>query len=478
MIRADAFQASVANKVITIPGIRLSFLDKGLFHCSGHGRIGGPLDFSVRGTIPAEVIQIYTDEYKDITGNILLTGFIQGTFADPVVRGSITLENIGATITGLMQTFHDVNGTVAVSSQAVSTDKIQGMLDQGEFRVSGKMALKKLKPDYLEARFLTTALPVVVPDSMEFLLNTDISVKGTSEKSVVEGSLTILEGRYFKNADITLIGSMGLIESMGKKNRMVSPVKKEIRLPFLAEPELKLKIKTRVPLDIDNNIAVMTLRPDLTIYGTLNNPLISGRADVPSGVIIYQNKDFLITKGVVDFINPYKIEPAIDINGQMDIRKWTIYLKVSGKPDNLNFRLTSDPQEEHWDILSLVAFGKTTVELSGNAGGTAGVSPRQRIADMVAKSLQENIRSETSFDSIEMKYTEGTASGSSGDIKLTVGKELAERLSIKYGVETQNGVTVQSAETEYKFLESILMKAFHDTEGDFGGELVFRLEFR
>jgi len=51
-------------------------------------------------------------------------------------------------------------------------------------------------------------------------------------------------------------------------------------------------------------------------------------------------------------------------------------------------------------------------------------------------------------------------------------------MTVKYGLETKNGTTVQQAITEYKFFENLLMKAFQDTEGDFGGELVFRLEFR
>jgi len=36
----------------------------------------------------------------------------------------------------------------------------------------------------------------------------------------------------------------------------------------------------------------------------------------------------------------------------------------------------------------------------------------------------------------------------------------------------------QRAIAEYKLLENILMSGFQDSEGMFGGELFFRLEFR
>lgn len=154
-----------------------------------------------------------------------------------------------------------------------------------------------------------------------------------------------------------------------------------------------------------------------------------------------------------------------------------IFLEVSGTPENLEFELTSDPYEGHWNIVSLLVFGKTTEELAEGGGGST-VSTKQIFADLLAKSLQENIKDATGVDSLEVIYSQGIEEGESDDIKVTMGKELSDRMTVKYGVETKDGAAVQSAITEYKFLENLLMNTFQDTEGDFGGELVFRLEFR
>ena len=37
---------------------------------------------------------------------------------------------------------------------------------------------------------------------------------------------------------------------------------------------------------------------------------------------------------------------------------------------------------------------------------------------------------------------------------------------------------IQRAIAEYKFLEHILLSGFQDSQGVFGGEMLFRLEFR
>jgi translocation and assembly module TamB len=76
-----------------------------------------------------------------------------------------------------------------------------------------------------------------------------------------------------------------------------------------------------------------------------------------------------------------------------------------------------------------------------------------------------------------VSYSEASET-ETAEVDVTVGKELSERLALKYGVETKDGITVQKATAEYRFIENLLIRSYQDTAGDYGGELVFRLEFR
>jgi len=130
-------------------------------------------------------------------------------------------------------------------------------------------------------------------------------------------------------------------------------------------------------------MALLAVKPDLRIYGSVNRPLISGRAEVESGTVYFQKKEFNVKRGVFDFINPYKIEPAIDVQSEVVIREWTVFLNVSGTPDNLKFNFSSNPSETEEDILSLLITGKTTRELIAGEGGSS-LSPRQMLGDILA----------------------------------------------------------------------------------------------
>ncbi|MDD4073544.1 MAG: translocation/assembly module TamB domain-containing protein, partial [Desulfobacterales bacterium] len=63
-------------------------------------------------------------------------------------------------------------------------------------------------------------------------------------------------------------------------------------------------------------------------------------------------------------------------------------------------------------------------------------------------------------------------------IKVTVGKALSERMTVKYETESKSGEMLQRAIAEYKLMENILLSGFQDSKGFFGGEFKFRLEFR
>jgi autotransporter translocation and assembly factor TamB len=228
---------------------------------------------------------------------------------------------------------------------------------------------------------------------------------------------------------------------------------------------------------VDNNLALLSIRPQLTLTGTADNPLLNGRAEVTEGTVTYRNTEFEVIKGVVDFVNPYRIEPEVDIKAEAEIRKWSITLSVTGGPENLNFQLSSNPPEQDADIVSLLAMGKTTRELADGSGG--GASTEEMLANLVADELSKKIKQGTGLDIVEVEYrNNGAEAEDAEEVRVTVGKELSRRLTVKYGVERKSGEMVQQSTGIYKLLENLSLNAFQDTEGDFGGEMRYRLEFR
>jgi len=280
----------------------------------------------------------------------------------------------------------------------------------------------------------------------------------------------MLEGTYYKDVRLNLLSAIS-------QPRRAEPVGSAVELPpGLAAVGLNVGFSHRYPLLVDNNLARLQVAPDLKLIGTLGRPLISGRAHVTEGKVIFRGKTFAVKRGVVDFINPYKIEPALDIVAGAQIRQWLVSLNLSGTPDRLLFELSSDPPESESDILSLILLGRTGSELAGGQGG-GGQTTRQMLASLLATAWGEDVKKTTGVDILEVETGSGDAEDSADTIQLTVGKRLSRRLTIKYEVESGSEESVQRAISEYRFLDHLLASGFQDSLGGYGGELLFRIEF-
>jgi translocation and assembly module TamB len=470
-IRSRNLRASFKDEEFSIPGLRLLVLKEGLVDLKGRGRFNGPLAFEAVGRIPAQTLSVFLAGLPDLDGDLSLQASINGTWSHPDMQAEIGIEQVSFTVPTLLQKLHAVNGKIRIAPQTAVIDKIGGQLDAGRFEVAGTVGLKGFRPAEVQLALNVDALPVQIPDTLNALLKAELQINGTPEKSMVQGELVILEGTYYRDV------SLSIFRVVGEKRREEAPLPKEINVPFLKNMNLDISLNRRNPFLVDNNLAHLEISPDLRLSGTLTNPIITGRASTDSGTVVYRNKRFVVKRGIIDFSNPYKTEPMLDIESEVQIRKWMVYLAISGPPDGLSFRLTSDPPEEDGDILSLLLVGRTTKELIEAEGGT-NQSPAQMLAGLISTTFGEDIKKTTGLDILEVETQGQEEEQVSDTTRVTIGKQLSRRMTVKYAVESKDGEMTQRAIAEYKLLGNILLSGFEDTRGMFGGELLFRLEFR
>lgn len=476
LISVRDFSVFLENNEIRIPKSRIDLLQDGYLDIRGTGGLYSPVDLVLEGSVPARIAGEIFEEIESSTGKIDLSARMEGTVKQPVFSADIAFHDLGAAFASTVQRLDSINGKISLADNKLIVSGINGRLDNGRFSLEGTVDLENHAPVRANFNINARALPVELAGTLELLVNSDLKFSGTPERSALTGDLVVLEGRYFRDVNMSLIQTAGEI---GKRRRQTE-ARAEMTypdIPFLRSLALDVAIGSRNPFMVDNNLALLSVRPQLTLTGTADNPLLNGRAEVTEGTVTYRNTEFEVQKGVVDFVNPYRIEPEVDIRAISGIRQWTITLSVTGTPENLNFQLTSTPYEEDADILSLLTMGKTTRELTGGSGG--GAAPEEMLANLLADQLGKQIKSGTGLDIVEVEYRRnGSESTDDDGVRVTVGKELSRRLTVKYGVERKSGEMVQQSTGIYKLLENLSINAFQDTGGEFGGEMRYRLEFR
>jgi autotransporter translocation and assembly factor TamB len=449
----------------------MALLDSGRLRLEGNARLGGRLDMTVDGRIPLSAARGFGDQWAGSTGTVALAGEVHGRADAPLIDARIELENIGMPVPGLVQQLHNLNGRIHLTADTIRIEALRGQLGPGSFSVDGTLGHEQFTLRRMNLAIDARSLQLDVPDTLTVILNGDVSITGRDRSAHARGEIVLLGGVYYKDVNINLL------QMAATRQRAVAPATRPPSVPFFDTISLDIAVGHREPFMVQNNLAQLEISPDLKIGGRLAHPIVSGRAQVKTGTVTFQKKTFDVKKGVIDFVNPYRTEAEIDIESQTQIRSWKINLALKGTPDNLDITLSSTPEETDANILSLILFGRTAQELTAGEGG-AQRTTGQIMAEMIAETLGDDIRRATGVDILQMETNGSDDSQDSEGVKVTVGKHLSDRMTVKYAVETKDGEITQRAITEYKLLEHILVSGFQDTKGIYGSELVFRIEFR
>ncbi|OQY52889.1 MAG: hypothetical protein B6230_01790 [Desulfobacteraceae bacterium 4572_89] len=412
--------------------------------------------------LPEEIIH----GLKQATGELSCSADIKGSLEKPDFNAVVTLTDLGYPIPQAGTSISNLNGRIKVSKDMLKIENIAADIDSGSLGIDGEIGLRDFKPKKASLKFTGNNIALELPDTAKIEFNYDLNFSGTREKSDLSGTFILDKGEYYKDFTFDLAEAMG-----GKKRETSTPKdKNNTPAPLIENTSLNIDVDYKDPFIVDNNLAFILIEPNINIIGTAANPIITGRTKIVEGTIIYLKKEFEIEKGIIDFSNPYKIDPDIDLAAKIQVRDWTINLEVSGKTENLKFRLFSQPEETHKDILSLLIAGKTTKELGKGQGGSYTSILTDKASDIIGETVEES----TPLDSFKVGYDD---SGSEG-VNVTLGKKLSKRLEVLYSMETIDKETVHKNAAEYKILENIMLKAFNDSKGDFGTEVTFKLEFR
>ncbi len=459
------------NKNLTISPMELTLLKEGRLKIHGRGRFEGPVDFQIAGRIPVAVAKPWAKGVSQLKGSLELDARVTGALSRPALNASVKLKQVGLTLNALSQKIHKINGRIDITPQSVSLKHLDGYLDSGKINIQGRLGLDRFKPTTFDFELKAEALPLNVPETLDLTLNVGLDLTGSIDKIVLAGEIVLLEGLYYKDVNLGLLPN-------AERPRLPPPPKAQKDLhPLMKNLSLDVWVKRREPFRVDNNLAELEISPDLHIIGTAAEPKVQGRAEVDSGTVSYSQRTFEVTRGIVDFVNPYEIEPNLDIKSEISIRKWRVYLGISGTPENLKFELNSNPSESDGDILSLMLFGQTSTELAqGEGAGSA--SAGEMLGLLISPTIERDLKKATGLDILKAETVTDTDGDGQDRVRVTFGKNLTERLQMKYLTESKEGEQINTTVAEYKFLQNVLVSGYNDSAGKFGGALRYRLEFR
>jgi translocation and assembly module TamB len=351
---------------------------------SGARTAAGQLDLSATGTLDLRLLSGLVAGVKRPHGQLGIEAHVSGTLADPVLVGGGRLQDAGVELKGASTTISEVRGALAFSQNRVLFEDLSAAVNGGRASLRGEVELASLVPVRHRIEAVLDEVPVAVPAHLPATLSGRVEAIGTPDATTVTGRLHVVRARYTANVDL----ERSMLELRRRPALPPRPYDK-------AGEWLRFDVQLAVDGDarIENDLVRGAVTGELTVTGTLAAPGLVGTLAMAGGSRAqFRGNEFALTHAVLDFTDRNKVEIALDVHGESQVRDYQIFMHAFGPLADPQLTLTSTPPLAKPDIITLLSLGFTRRDATAGGGVSSVATAAAAQALFSASGLDEQVR--------------------------------------------------------------------------------------
>jgi translocation and assembly module TamB len=274
---------------------------------------------------------------------------------------------------------------------------------------------------------------ILYQDQIRVLLDSNLNLSGNTQASNLTGRVLVNRLSFTPNFDLTSLAQL----EFGPES-MPSP-------GFTQNLKLNITVQTSNQLNVMSNQVSLQGGANLQVIGTAQNPVITGRTDFTSGDIFLMGQRYQIQRGVVQFSNPNRTEPVVNVVLTTTIDQYNLTLTFTGPLDKIQTSYISSPPLSTADIVNLIARGQTPEQ----AANSPNLSATSLLAKGAASEVSGGIQKLAGLSSFSIDPTLGGSVTNPG-ARIALQKRVTANLLMTFAfdvTDTQNEVI----QGEYRF---------------------------
>jgi translocation and assembly module TamB len=217
----------------------------------------------------------------------------------------------------------------------------------------------------------------------------------------------------------------------------------------------------------------------LRVRGTAEHPILLGHIHVLSGELYFHDSRYKVARGDLNFANPFRLDPVINVEATTTIQQYEITLNFNGQASKMSLSYRSDPPLPANDIITLLAMGQTSSEAGLRTGSTSqtGMGASALLSEAISSQLGGRV--ERLFGITRFRVDPGLAgvgtssSGQNAAARVTVEQQVTPNLTVTY-VSNVSSTQQQVIQVEYNVTRNISVVALRDQNGTFGIDIKFK----
>lgn len=343
--------------------------------------------------------------YASMTGRLDVSGAVTGTAGRPLLSGSATLRD--ASVESPLETvpLENLTADVALDRDTLTLSKVHGDLGHGTVSGGGSIhiipavGLLNVAGLQFTSRLHLRGAEIDVPDWTQGALTGDMQITKSGTTPYATGDVTLDDGTIPFAAIYRLASGYGsgpAPESgpvpgvpelqpghfivyggpvFGESGPFLiggSPGEKHTQTgPKLPSVDLAIKASAGKNVRVHGGAIDLTAGGGVLIAGNLRAPTLAGEFSATRGQIGYFDTNFRLERGVVTFDPTEGLLPTLDVRATTNLNGAEITLTVTGRIDNLQTDLSSNPSMSRDDIVATLLHAPQVQSVISSTPGEA-----------------------------------------------------------------------------------------------------------
>ena len=444
-------------------------------------RVGGNIQFTGRravslalnGAVDLRLLSGYFPQV-DARGPAQINGSVEGTIEHPRITGKVHIDKASVRAVDMPLGLSAITGDVTFDATRAFFDNITAEEGGGTVQLSGSVNYAD-RPIRYDITARTDHIRVRYPEGMSWLAGGTLRFSGTPGGGVVSGKVTV--ERVTLTQGLEVAGAL-----IAAKEGVGGP---STNSAFLRNLQFDVEVASSPDSRVEWPSAELEADASLRVRGSWDHPILLGHVHVLSGDLTFRGSRYRVTRGDLNFANPFQLNPDVNVEATTTIQQYEITLDFSGPANKLALAYRSDPPLPSNDIITLLALGQTSSEAELRGGGTgASQSTTAGASALLSEAISSQVggRLERLFGITKLRVDPGLAGvGATGSeqnaaARVTVQQQITRDLTITY-VSNVSSTQQQVIQVEYNLSRNVSIVALRDYNGTFGIDVKIKKRF-
>jgi translocation and assembly module TamB len=422
--------------------------------------------FLVKGNVDLGIAEMFM---PDITSSGQLQFDIDSKRYGPGanLNGQIKVVNANLHTVDSPVGLDHANGVLNVTQTRLEIASFQGQMGGGTINATGAVAYRPA----IQFQLGLTAnnIRVRYPEGVRAIIASNLALTGTPQASQLGGQVRIERVSFTPDFDLSTFTSQfsgGAPSDSGTPGSFTQGMKLNIAVQSTSQMNL---VSSQVSIRGDANLRVV---------GTAADPVILGRSTLTGGEFFLAGNRYQVDHGTIDFLNPVRTEPVLNIQVKATIDQYNITLGLNGPVERLQTTYTSDPALPPVDIINLIARGKTVESAAANPSPspTSALGAQSLLASGISSQVSGKIAKLAGVSQLQIDPGLGTGNGQNSGARVAIQQRVTSNLLVTFATDITS-TQRQAVQMEYKFNPKWSVSGTRDQNGGFGVDGRYRKDF-